>query len=186
MKNFIQPGKTVTVTAPANVSSGDLVVVGSLIGVAAFTALSGAEVEIDTEGVFSLPKVVTDVISQGEKLYWDSGVSKLTKTAGTGSKPLVGTRGGLQRRRQCRMPADADRTDRAGVLASRVSGLVMGLTLLSPAGRLLHVASHVTAFYGAGLDFPQRAASRVSTSFTSRRHFFFHAKTIQGRQARQD
>jgi predicted RecA/RadA family phage recombinase len=90
MKNFIQPGKTVTVTAPANVSSGDLVVVGSLIGVAAFTALSGAEVEIDTEGVFSLPKVVTDVISQGEKLYWDSGVSKLTKTAGTGSKPLVG------------------------------------------------------------------------------------------------
>jgi hypothetical protein len=48
----------------------------------------------------------------------------------------------------------------------------MGLTLLSPAGRLLHVASHVTAFYGAGLDFPQRAASRVSTSFTSRRHFF--------------
>jgi len=90
MKNYIQPGETVTVTAPADVTSGTLVVVGSLVGVAAFDAASGADVEVDTEGVFSLPKVLTDVIGQGDKLYWDSSVSKLTKTAGTGSKPLVG------------------------------------------------------------------------------------------------
>ena len=90
MKNYIQPGNTVTVAAPASVLSGDLVVVGSLIGVAAFDALSAEPIEIDTEGVFLLPKVVTDVIAQGDKLYWDSGAEKLTKTPGTGSKPLVG------------------------------------------------------------------------------------------------
>jgi predicted RecA/RadA family phage recombinase len=90
MKNYIQEGVTVTVTAPADVTSGSLVVVGSIVGVAAFDALSGADVEIDTEGVFSLPKVTTDVVTQGAKLYWDSGASKLTVTAGTGSKPLVG------------------------------------------------------------------------------------------------
>jgi len=40
--------------------------------------------------VFELPKISTDVIAQGDKLYWDAGQSKLTKTAGAGSKPLVG------------------------------------------------------------------------------------------------
>lgn len=73
MKNFVQEGKTITVTAPAAVTSGQLVVVGSIVGVAAFDAASGAEVEVTVEGVFELPKVATDVIAQGDKLYWDSG-----------------------------------------------------------------------------------------------------------------
>ncbi len=89
MKNFIQDGETVTLTAPSDVASGGIVVVGSIVGVAAFTALSGADVEVQTEGVFDLTKVTTDVIAQGDKLYWDSSTVKLTKTAGTGSKPVV-------------------------------------------------------------------------------------------------
>ncbi|MGE5597628.1 MAG: DUF2190 family protein [Hyphomicrobiales bacterium] len=91
MKNFIQSGNTITVTAPAGgVTSGQLVVIGSLIGVAAFDAEAGADVEIDTTGVFTLPKVATDDIAAGDKLYYASATSNLTKTAGTGSKPLVG------------------------------------------------------------------------------------------------
>jgi predicted RecA/RadA family phage recombinase len=90
MKNFVQKGNTITVAAPADVTSGQLVVVGSIVGVAAFSASSGADVEVTVEGVFELPKVTTDVIAQGDKLYWDSGQAKLTKTAGTGSKPTVG------------------------------------------------------------------------------------------------
>ena len=90
MKNYVQEGNTITVTAPATVTSGQLVVVGSIMGVAAFDAASGADVEITVEGVLELPKVTTDVVAQGDKLYWDSGLVKLTKTAGTGSKPMVG------------------------------------------------------------------------------------------------
>ncbi|MBI4906601.1 MAG: DUF2190 family protein [Acidobacteria bacterium] len=90
MKNYIQKGETLTVTAPATITSGAVVVVGSIIGIAATDAASGDEVEVDTEGVFELTKVTTDAVSQGDKLYWDSGASKVTKTAGTGSKPLVG------------------------------------------------------------------------------------------------
>ena len=89
-KNYVQQGHTLTVVAPANVSSGGPVVVGSIVGVAAYDALSGAAVEVDTTGVFTLPKVTTDVVTQGAKLYWDSSAAKLTITAGTGSKPLVG------------------------------------------------------------------------------------------------
>src|SRR3990167_2680627 len=90
MKNFVQEGRTITVIAPAAVLSGQLVVVGSIVGVAAFDAAQDAEVEITTRGVFELPKVLTDEIAQGDKLYWDAALSQLTKTAGTGSKPLVG------------------------------------------------------------------------------------------------
>lgn len=90
MKNYVQEGKTLTITAPAAVSSGQLVVVGSIVGVAAFDAGLDADVEVVTQGVFELPKINTDVIAQGDKLYWDAGQSKLTKTAGTGSKPMVG------------------------------------------------------------------------------------------------
>ena len=90
MKNFIQLGETLTVAAPATITSGQLVVVGSLIGVANFDAASGADVEIDIAGVFELPKVLTDAIAVGDRLYWDSAAAKLTKNQGTGSKPLVG------------------------------------------------------------------------------------------------
>jgi|GEM_PF-4444391 len=38
MKNYIQPGDSITVPAPADVKSGDLVVVGDLFGVAQFSA----------------------------------------------------------------------------------------------------------------------------------------------------
>jgi predicted RecA/RadA family phage recombinase len=90
MKNFVQPGSTITVVAPGAVSSGDLVVVGHLIGVAAYSAASGAELEIDTEGVFDLPKVVTDVVGAGDLLYWDSAAAKLTNGPGDDGKRLVG------------------------------------------------------------------------------------------------
>ena len=90
MKNYVQEGNTITVTAPATVTSGQLVVVGSINGVAAFDAASGADVEVTVEGVFELPKVTTDVVAQGDRLYWDSGQARLTKTAGTGSKPMAG------------------------------------------------------------------------------------------------
>ncbi len=91
MKNFVQPGNTVTVTAPSGgVSSGDIVVVGGLIGVAAFDAVEGAEVEISTVGVYALPAAAADDIGVGDLLYYDAAGPSLTKTAGSGSKPLAG------------------------------------------------------------------------------------------------
>jgi predicted RecA/RadA family phage recombinase len=90
MRNYLQVGGTVTVTAPANVVSGDVVVVGSLVGVAAFDASQNDQVEITTEGVFTLPKKSTDVVATGNLLYWDAVNHYLTLTAGTGSKPLAG------------------------------------------------------------------------------------------------
>ena len=49
MKNFIQPGNTLTMIAPVDVTSGIGVLVGNIFGVAAFDALAAAEVEITVE-----------------------------------------------------------------------------------------------------------------------------------------
>lgn len=87
-KNFIQPGDTVTVAAPADVTSGAGVLVGSLFGVAQFSALNGADVEICTKGVYELPKTSAQAWTVGVKIYWDG--SKCTTADGSGSNTLIG------------------------------------------------------------------------------------------------
>lgn len=79
MRNFIQPGHTITLVAPAEVKSGDVVVVGGLAGVAAYDAAEGAEVETQLEGVFDLPKGA-DVLAPGALAFWDG--AKVVAAAG--------------------------------------------------------------------------------------------------------
>jgi predicted RecA/RadA family phage recombinase len=81
MKNFIQPGATVSVPAPANVTAGAGVLVGSLFGVAINDALSGQPVNIDIGGVFTLPKTTGQAWTVGQLLYW-SGTA-VTNVAST-------------------------------------------------------------------------------------------------------
>ncbi len=83
MKNYIQPGKTLTVPAPTGgVVSGDPVLVGAaLFGVAAHTAAEAADVEIRTSGVFDLPKATGTAWAIGDLLYWDATGKVLTKTS---------------------------------------------------------------------------------------------------------
>lgn len=81
MKNFVQKGDVLTVTAPANVNAGDGVLVGSFFGVAATTQLSGADVEIETYGVYDLTALSTDTATQGAKAYWDNTNKRITTTA---------------------------------------------------------------------------------------------------------
>ena len=57
MKNFVQPGNTITLTAPYAVASGDGLLVGSIFGVAAGTAASGEPIETALVGVFDITKV---------------------------------------------------------------------------------------------------------------------------------
>lgn len=79
--NFIQPGDVLTLTAPYAVASGAGLLVGSLFGVATRAADNGAAVEASTRGVYELPKLSTDVVAIGDKLYWDNTNKRLTKTS---------------------------------------------------------------------------------------------------------
>jgi len=93
MKNFIQDGKSLTVTAPAAVASGDFVQVGRIRGVAVTSAASGAQVELKTEGVFDIPKTGSEEFATlGLPVYCvlsGNGVKTVT-TASTTANVLVG------------------------------------------------------------------------------------------------
>lgn len=88
MRNFVQPGNMMTVAAPADVLSGAGVLVGSMFGVAAFDAVSGADVEIATTGVFDMNKLSAQAWTVGAKVYWD-GTAKQATTVST-SNTLIG------------------------------------------------------------------------------------------------
>ena len=72
MKNYIQEGRLITITAATGgVTSGQGVLVGNLFGVAAKTATEGESVEIATVGVYELPKLASAVIAAGARVAWD-------------------------------------------------------------------------------------------------------------------
>lgn len=81
MKNFVQPGGIVTVSAPYALTSGMAVLVGSLFGVAAADAANGAPVEIKLQGVFDITALTADAGGVGTKMYWDAVNKRLTITA---------------------------------------------------------------------------------------------------------
>lgn len=83
MKNFVQPGEVVTLTAPYDRASGQGALVGALFGVATVDVLSGAEAEFALDGVFKLEKSAGagTAIAQGAKAYWDNTAKKLTGVA---------------------------------------------------------------------------------------------------------
>jgi len=88
MKNYIQPGENVTVSAPYDVVSGACAKVGSIIGVAQETTLSGADVVLARRGVFELAKTSAQAWTVGVKIYWDDSTKVCTTTAS--SNTLVG------------------------------------------------------------------------------------------------
>ncbi len=80
MKNFVQNGDNVDITAPYAVSSGGGVLVGALFGVAVADIADGAVGAIATKGVYSLTKATgagTDG-AQGAVAYWDNSAKKVT------------------------------------------------------------------------------------------------------------
>lgn len=86
MKNHVQKGETLTLPAPYAVSSGDGALIGNIFGVAAGDAAEGAEVDLVTVGVFTLPKVSTDAIAVGAAVYWDDDAKLITTTATDNTK----------------------------------------------------------------------------------------------------
>lgn len=79
--NYIQTGENLTLTAPAAVVSGDGVLVGSIFGVAQTAAAANADVAVAVMGVYELPKLSTDAVTQGALIYWDNTNKRCTVTA---------------------------------------------------------------------------------------------------------
>lgn len=81
MKNYVQPGNTITLAAPYAVASGDGLLVGSIFGVASGAAALGEPVEAALVGVFDLTKVGSQAWTAGAKVYWDNTNKRCTTAA---------------------------------------------------------------------------------------------------------
>jgi predicted RecA/RadA family phage recombinase len=84
MKNAVSSGNVIAHTPSAAVSSGQLVLVGTKLGVAVADIAANATGSLQMSGEFSFGKVTTDVVAQGAALYWNN-TSKLLTTTSAGN-----------------------------------------------------------------------------------------------------
>jgi predicted RecA/RadA family phage recombinase len=75
--NFIEKGEVLSYTANKNISSGDLVIIGAISGVAKTDIAVGETGAIHITGVYSLPKSA-EAITQGAKVYWSNANQNVT------------------------------------------------------------------------------------------------------------
>ena len=80
MKNLVQDGKTLKVTAAADTTAGSLVIVSDTVGVAFNTCKAGETLILSVDLVYDLPKA-TGAINPGVKVYWSAANSNVTTTA---------------------------------------------------------------------------------------------------------
>lgn len=83
MKNAVHMGHTIAHTPTAAVAAGGVAVIGARIGIAINDVAANVEGVFSLEGVYTLAKLSTDVVTRGAVLYWDAGNSRLTLTAST-------------------------------------------------------------------------------------------------------
>ena len=88
MKNFIAVGDRLTIPAPADIASGEGVLLETLFGVAEGAATSGSEVVLKLSGVLDLPKAPSQEWAIGAAIYWDAAEKRCT-TVATGNR-LIG------------------------------------------------------------------------------------------------
>jgi predicted RecA/RadA family phage recombinase len=133
-RNFVQPGDTLSLTAPAGgVTSGQFVIVGAFAGVAQHDAAAGASVEVMVTGVWMLPKAAATAIAAGAAVYWDGAAGNVTTTAA--GNTAIGA--------AVKAAADADAT-----AAVRLNGIAFAAYRRAP-GRTLR-ARAVGMWHGTG------------------------------------
>lgn len=79
--NKIKRGERLDITLTAIAASGDVVVVGDILGVAVTGGAIGDTVAVDTEGVFDVPKATGQAWAVGNTLYWDATAKNFTTTS---------------------------------------------------------------------------------------------------------
>lgn len=81
MKNYLQEGSTLSITAPRTLLGGAMVSVGMLAGVAVHDAATGTPVEIETKGCFSIAKTAGQAWAVGDPIYLITATGICTSAA---------------------------------------------------------------------------------------------------------
>jgi predicted RecA/RadA family phage recombinase len=82
MKNFIQPGDALDLTAPSGgVVSGSVYLINGMVVVASNDAAEATPFVGNRVGAYSLTKVGSQAWSEADPVYWDNSAKNFTKTA---------------------------------------------------------------------------------------------------------
>lgn len=92
MGRFVAHGKSVKVTAAADVNQGDFVLAGGFFGLAVNSATAGQDVVLNIEqGEYETSQITAgDAFNVGDPVYWDDANKLLTTQDGSGANRLVG------------------------------------------------------------------------------------------------
>jgi predicted RecA/RadA family phage recombinase len=86
MRNLLQDGLVIPLTAPDDVEPGDLVNVGAIVGVAVGRAMEGETVQTRLQGVFnSLPTTSSETYTPGTVVYYNASTKRLTTSSSGGN-----------------------------------------------------------------------------------------------------
>ena len=78
---YYQRGETLDYTATKKLEAGDVVSLGSRIGVAAANIGAGEQGAVHVVGVFAMAKANTEEIKLGAAVYYDAAAEAITTTA---------------------------------------------------------------------------------------------------------
>lgn len=82
---YWQRGETLDYTPEKAVENGEVVSLGTRIGVAGGDIKAGELGHLHVVGVFEMPKAASTAITMGATVYYDVANDKITTTASTGS-----------------------------------------------------------------------------------------------------
>ena len=90
MKNYIQDGDTLPLTAPSGgVVGGSFYKIGLLVVCAAHDAAETVSFEARLKGVFDAPKAASPAWTEGAVVYWDDSAKNFTTTSSGNTKAGV-------------------------------------------------------------------------------------------------
>ena len=90
MKNYVQRGEVIDFTPNVDVDSGAVVILGTLVAIAAAAVPANNVGAAVIEGVFDLPKKTGTAITAGATLTWSVADSAFTVGAGVPGDTLGG------------------------------------------------------------------------------------------------
>lgn len=82
----LKSGEMIDYTPSADVAAGDVIVQGSIVGIALSAIPANTLGALAVNGVFRVPKLSTDAVSAGAVIYWDSGNNYATISATSTTK----------------------------------------------------------------------------------------------------
>lgn len=90
MINYVKHGDEMPYTnSGSGITSGSVVKIGDIIGVAQTDILQNSTGTVVIAGVFELAKTTSQAWTQGQRLYWDPTASKFTTAADDGGSPAT-------------------------------------------------------------------------------------------------